>query len=147
MSRPCRNSFFASSDAVVTGIFPSLAGAVAFGAGVPQAVQIAARTARRPYYLFIDEASRFVGKDLMAWDRLPTKRKAKQCASVELERVGGDIIGNAVCLCDQRRRVAVVAVPDDRGDQAGEGAEHEEDHADGHDGDRGLGNMVRRLGG
>lgn len=40
-----------------------------------EAAQIASRTARRPFYLFIDEASRFVGKDLM--DALAQFRKMK----------------------------------------------------------------------
>ncbi len=40
-----------------------------------EAAQIASRTARQPYYLFIDEASRFVGQDLI--DALAQFRKMK----------------------------------------------------------------------
>lgn len=40
-----------------------------------EAAQTASRTARRPFYLFIDEASRFVGQDLM--DALAQFRKMK----------------------------------------------------------------------
>ncbi len=48
-----------------------------------EAAQIAARTARQPFYLFIDEASRFVGQDLIEALAQFRKMKLSLCLAVQ----------------------------------------------------------------